>query len=102
VRLNVRRLEWCGVRTSPGLSLRTQYLVLSTTQEIRNHNRQCLTSFIYGCTHKVMSKDTRAVINWLLTLAAAFSVGFWIRGGDWLCAAMACVTLLLSMALVED
>jgi hypothetical protein len=49
-----------------------------------------------------MSKETRAVINWLLTLAAAFSVGFWVRGGDWLCASVAGSALLLSMALVED
>jgi hypothetical protein len=49
-----------------------------------------------------MSKETRAVINWLLTLAAAFSVGFWIRGGDWLCASVAAVALVLSMALVEE
>jgi hypothetical protein len=49
-----------------------------------------------------MSKETRAVINWLLTFAAAFSAGFWIRGGDWLCTAVSSAALLLSMALVED
>ena len=65
-------------------------------------DKLALTSFIYGSTHKVMSKETRAVINWLLTLASAFSVGFWIRGGDWLCTAVSSAALLLSMALVED
>jgi hypothetical protein len=49
-----------------------------------------------------MRNEHLAVLNRVLTLAACFLMGWFVRGADWECASVAAVAFLLSLTLPED
>ena len=48
-----------------------------------------------------MSRDNRAALNWVLTIASCFLMGWFVRGADWLFVAVAVLAFLISLTLPE-